>query len=163
VSKRLIPVFAVCLLAGCNGCESTDSKTRQAQEALQAEGDRQAGLPNIVNFQEKKLVKLIYELRDQENLVTWVYTQALDGRLVFLFKAIGYGVPYSAQYSNPQKIERDNGTRLAMPQAEPNGLFTPPSTEGTWLMAIGPDGKPHPVYVEPRVIVSPFPLTAGEK
>lgn len=156
--KRALLLPAFLLLTGCSGC-TTDSKQQERQEALQAEGDRQAGLPNIVNFQEKKLVKAIYELRDQENLITWVYVQALDGHLVFLFKAVGYGVPYATQYSNPQKwVTAGSGTAHMLPQCEPNGLFTPPTAEGTWLMAVAPDGKPHPVYVEPRVVVSPFPL-----
>lgn len=158
---RVVPLLGLCLLAGCQGCTSTDRRQQLAQEALQAEGDRQAGLPSIVNFQEKKLVKRIYELRDQENLPTWVYTQALDGKLVFLFRAVGYGLPYAAQYSNPQK--RDVTSGAVLPQAEPNGLFTPGGSEGTWVMAIGPDGKPHVVYVEPRVIVSPFPLRPEDK
>lgn len=30
----------------------------------------------------------------------------------------------------------------------------------TWIMLKGPDGKVHPVYMEPEIIVSPFPLHA---
>ena len=47
----------------------------------------------------------------------------------------------------------------ALPQADPNGLFMPASAEGTWLMLINPKtNQPSPVYIEPRVTVSPFPL-----
>jgi hypothetical protein len=35
----------------------------------------------------------------------------------------------------------------------------PASAEGTWIMLIDPKtNEPHPVYIEPRVLISPFPL-----
>ena len=45
-----------------------------------------------------------------------------------------------------------------MPQADPNGLFSPESAEGTWVLCSDPsgNGETRPVYVEPRIIVSPF-------
>ena len=39
---------------------------------------------------------------------------------------------------------------LTLPQAEPNGVFAPPDTEGTWVICVGPQG-PEPVYVEENV------------
>lgn len=151
--KKIVVVALALAVALLGGCEDTDKKNARETERLQKEADRQAGLPNIVNFQEKKLAKAIYELRDQEDLVTYVYTQGMDGKLVFLCKALGFGLPYAAQYTNPMKP----GTTTH--QAEPNGLFMPSSADATWIMAIDPaTGKTHPIYVEPRVIVSPFPL-----
>ena len=44
-------------------------------------------------------------------------------------------------------------------QAEPNGLFMPSTAEGTWVICAGEKaGDIRPIYVEPRVIVSPFKL-----
>jgi hypothetical protein len=50
---------------------------------------------------------------------------------------------------------------VAIPQADPNGLFSPASAEGTWVLCKVP-GKDDvkPVYIEDRVTVSPFPLTS---
>jgi hypothetical protein len=46
-----------------------------------------------------------------------------------------------------------------LPQADPNGLFSPASAEGTWILMKDPNGKEvKPVYIEPRIIVSPFKL-----
>jgi hypothetical protein len=50
-----------------------------------------------------------------------------------------------------------------LPQAEPNGLFMPSSAEGTWLMLLDSKNEPHPVYIEPRIIVSPFSLNASNE
>ena len=135
-----------------------------------AEANAQIGMPAIKNFQERKLAKMIFELRDQEKLVTYAYiVNHMTGELVFIGKCIGFGLPYSVQYTNPQKVvEADHqlGHDLAginwpivVPQADPNGLFMPEGLSATWLMMIDPKtGDARPVYVEPEIVVSPFPL-----
>ena len=45
-----------------------------------------------------------------------------------------------------------------MPQAEPNGLFKPEGMSATWLIMLDENDEPHPMYVEPLIIVSPFKL-----
>ena len=50
-----------------------------------AEADRQTGMPGIVNYQERKLAKMIFELRDQEDLTTYAYVVShVTGDLRFL-------------------------------------------------------------------------------
>jgi hypothetical protein len=133
------------------------------------EAVRQVGMPAIKNFQEKKLAKMIYELRDQEDLICFAYLKSLEGKPVFLGQCVGFGLPYCVQYSNPEKVvdieelHRINypgrGRLTQMPQPEPNGLFMPATLSATWLMMIDPEtGDVRPVYIEPEIIVSPFPL-----
>ena len=171
--KYIVPLLFIStlLLAGCDMTPTADQTTAAQQENLQKEAIAEAGLPNIVNFQEKKLLKMIYELRDQANIVDYAYLYSqMTGKLVFLGKCIGYGIPYSTQYSNPEKIINLNnsgygysGTQPStIPEAEPNGLFPPSSAAGTWIMLINPvTNQPQPIYAEPDVIVSPFPLTTN--
>jgi len=48
---------------------------------------------------------------------------------------------------------------VTLPQADPNGLYSPASAEGTWVLCVDhKDNKPKPIYVEPRIIVSPIAL-----
>ena len=159
---RKIAIAMCLLLTGCpEGKDEADTRQQKATAVSLAEADRQIGMPAIKNFQERKLAKLIFELRDQEDLVTYAYLTSLDGKLVFLGKCIGYGLPYSVQFTNPQKIADSNVNYgyAILPQADPNGLFMPDGLSATWLMMIDPKtNKPRPVYVEPTVIVSPFPL-----
>ena len=62
------------------------------------------------------------------------------------------------------KKVRGYDTSIAMPQADPNGLFMPSGLSATWLMMIDQrTGEARPVYVEPQIIVSPFPLHKDEK
>jgi hypothetical protein len=141
----------------CDIEESADSKQRRATKKSLKEAHRQIGMPAIKNFQERKLAKMIFELRDQENLVCYAYlVNKMTGKLVFLGKCIGFGLPYSVQYTNPERYVVGGGT---LPQADPNGLFMPQGLSATWLMMIDRrTGKARPVYIEPEIVVSPFPL-----
>ena len=91
----------------------------------------------------------------------------MTGKLIYLGKCIGFGLPYSVQYSNPSKIwdlEKnggainkfdDNGEIQVMPQAEPNGLFMPEGLSATWLMYINEEtGDTEVIYTEPNIIVT---------
>lgn len=163
--KKLILIIV--LAVGLSACgklkEDTDKSLAKRQEVLMAEADAQTGLPSIKNFREKKILKTILEMRDQENLRTYTYTIAEQtGRLVFVGESIGFAIPAATQYTSPQKdiyYSTSSAPHLAMPQADPNGLFSPSSAEGSWVLMVDPDGgKPRPVYFEPRIVVSPFKL-----
>jgi hypothetical protein len=147
----------------CDQSETSrvDQQQRDQQAKLLAEGSAQTGMPAIRNFRERKLLKDILELRDQDGLVTYTYTFAeMSGQYRFFCDSVGYGIPYATQYTNPERPGYyGNGGAYTVPQADPNGLFSPSSAEGTWVMCKDPGGKDvRPVYVEPRVIVSAFKL-----
>ncbi len=160
--KTIASIATVAVLGlTLTGCieESSDYKQREQQERILQEGTAQTGMPAIKNFRDRKLLKQIIEMRDQDGLVTYTYTvPETTGRPVFLCNSIGYGLPAAMQYTNPEKYETTSGVTL--PQADPNGLFSPSSAEGTWVMCSDPsgNGKTRPLYVEPRIIVSPFRL-----
>lgn len=162
----LLVVFVVLvgfMLSGCSYESETAKKERQQQDVLTAEALAQTGMPAIQNFRERKLVKDIYELRDQTGLVTYTYLwNEFNGKLIYLGETVGYGIPYAAQYSASLKRDGSYEHGLALPQPEPNGLYLPESAEGTWVLLKDPNGKDvKPVYVEPRIVVSPFKLNLG--
>ena len=170
--RKLIAIALIAIIcvevAGCGPeKKSSDGKMRAQTEKAMSEANRQIGMPAVKNFQERKLAKMIFELRDQENLITYAYIVNLQGELIFIGKCVGFGLPYSVQYTNPQKLVDRYGRPIegsgydphVMPQADPNGLFMPEGLSATWLMMIDPKTqKARPVYVEPQIIVSPFPL-----
>ncbi len=173
--KKLLLLSCLCILMFCGGCSTSEKSAEQKQaeqtKLLLTEANNQIGMPNIVNFQQKKLMKLIYELCDKEDLICYAYIKSdYKGKLVFIGKCIGFGIPFSAQYTNPMKIIRSSFQKHAdsymgssgpqtIPQADPNGLYMPTSSSATWLMMIDPKTKkPRPVYIECELVVSPFPL-----
>lgn len=165
--------LATLFVAGCDTMPQTaDQKMQEQQENMQADANKQAGLPRIVNYQELKNLNWVYELRDQANLATYTYTTNLQGQLLHVCDSIGYPFPYGTQRSNPQKVERlefanSYGT-YTLPQAEPNGIFPPSTAEASWIICINPDPKvdaksPNkigPMYVEPRVVTSLWKLSS---
>lgn len=153
-------IAAAVALSGClNNQPSSDSIQRDQQERILAEGTAQLGMPAIKNFREKRLLKMIYELRDQDGLVTYSYIiNKMTGKPVFLCNSIGYAINDATGYTSPDKLITNNGTAFGvMPQAEPNGLFTPDSSNAYWVMCLSGD-KPVPVFVASEVIVSPMKL-----
>lgn len=145
---------------------SSDEVQKRQTEKMLVEANKQVGMPTIINFTEKKQAKRILELRDKENLIMHAYLfSEMTGKLIYLGKCIGYGLPYSTQFSNPNKLGTVDGGEMGarnpylLPQAEPNGLFTPTGLSATWLELIDPvTKKGRIVYVEPGIIVSPFKL-----
>ena len=154
-------VFSILLsflfIAACVDDSTTDGKQRRETERLLKESNNRMGLPGITNFTEKRFAKMIYELRDKE-VKTYSYFMDMHGKLHFLCESIGYGLPYSVQYVNPQKVSCNSQRCAQLPQAEPNGLFMPDSLSATWVLCADKDGKVRPVYSEPSLIVSPFKL-----
>lgn len=146
-------------MAACDFQPSSDQQQQQQQEKLLAEGTSQVGMPAIKNFRERKILKDILELRDQSGLVTYTYLfSEVTGKYNFFCQSVGYGIPYATQFTNPTKVESHNGSAyLTLPQADPNGLFSPSAAEGTWVLCKNPNGDDtKPVYIEPKIIVSPF-------
>ena len=149
--------------AACSETDSTDTQQAEASERMLAEANAQVGMPNIANFTQRKLAKTILELCDTEGLRTWTYIVDMHGAYHFLTESIGYGLPYSVQFTNPERrVWGHNGGYVTLPQADPNGLFMPGGLSATWIIASTEDG-PKPMYVEPEILVTPFPLKNAVK
>lgn len=176
--KKFTGILVIAILIGlafssCKRGKTSDSVMNEQMETLADEANRTVGVPAITNFQEKKTLKWIYELCDQENLICHAYlVNVMTGDVGrYLGKCLGYGIPYSAQFSNPTKYQGVTANKVAdyagrdwvydytlLPQAEPNGIFKPEGLSATWLIMIDKEGEPRPMYVEPEIIVSPFKL-----
>lgn len=155
--KKFLLVLPL-LLVACN--PDADDLQRHAQEKTLSEAHAQVGMPEIINWQEKRMAKTLYELRDKAvSTHTYLFNQML-GCLVYVGPSVGYGLPYAAQYSAPTTYGM-NG--YAKPQAEPNGLFMPDSAHGTWVMLKDPKStEVKATYIEPDVLVVPFRLEDRE-
>lgn len=163
--KKYILMGMLLGLVACDEAPSADKQQANVQEAIAVQAIAQVGMPGVTNFTEKKLLRKLYELRDQ-NIATFSYMPDMTGRLWHLCDSIGYGLPYGTQFTNPMRPLKNMETQMqgnvTIPQPEPNGLFMPSTAEGTWIMCVDSKKKGdfEPVYVEPRVVVSPFRLNA---
>lgn len=172
MKKIVICIIAlVSMLACLCGCEEVSSSSTREEAVYQEQVMQQAadevGMPEITEFYEKKLAKEIFELRDDSSLVCYAYTKSdMTGKYVYLGRCMGYGLPYSTQYTNPQKyIDDPNGSREAgsvvIEQADPNGLYSPEGLSATWLWLIDEEtGEANITYAEPEIMVSQEKLPA---
>jgi len=159
--KRILLVLPfVFALTACDAPRETSTQIeRRKQEEMSLQAVQSVGMPAITNFAEKRMFKDILELRDR-SVPTTTYLVGMNNQLTKLCDSVGYGLPYATQYTNPMRLSGDgNHGYTTLPQADPNGLYSPASAEGTWVLCVDhKDNKPKPIYVEPRVIVSPIAL-----
>jgi hypothetical protein len=163
-----LPLFTGCDEDGATTARNVDKKVQSAIAKSIAEAISKYGTPSIKNFAEMKLAKWVYELRDNPKLVCYAYTEnKMTGQFHFKGKCLGYGLPYSVQMVNPDKMVKVadyydfqgiDDRVMKLPQPEPNGLYPPPGLSATFLVMIDAKGKPWPVYIESEITVSPFPL-----
>ena len=154
--KKFLMLVAVCGLCfglvGCSNSEQNRRKEREYQGDLMIKAQETVGMPNIANFTERKMAKMIFELRDDAELVTYSYIKNVNGKYTYLGQSIGYGLPYSVQYTNPNNTD---GTK----QSDPNGLYMPDGLSSTWIMiADEVTGDITPMYVEDNLTVSQHKL-----
>lgn len=171
--KRILLATAAALFtatsAGAWGyTESSDVEVMRQLDRLVEQSNKSVGLPAIRNFFEKRMMRMIYEKRDDPNYSTITYIVTMNGDFVKLCDSIGFGMNASIQYTNPIKPaditetpKRDfAGYELDLvPQAEANGLFMPEGLAATYVLCVDEANEDLvPVYAEPEIIVSPFPL-----
>lgn len=160
IGLLLVGILSLGMFVGCEESNSSTKQEAKQQEELMKEAGSQVGMPNITNFYEKKLAKKVFELRDDSKLVTYAYTQNMDGQYVYLGKCMGYGLPYSTQYTNPEQlvdVEGNGGDYrdTPMPQADPNGLYSSDGLSATWLVLLDEEtGEQSIIYAEPEIVVT---------
>lgn len=160
MKKILLVVGLISLLAACGPTPERQLTSQELeerkQEEMQRNGIESVGMPAVVNYAEKRMMKDIIELRDKMQ-PTYTYVMDMNGHYHKICDSLGYGLPYATQFTNPQK-ESDH-SRSIIAQADPNGLYSPASADGTWVMCLNPKTKKvEPQYIEPRIFTTTFPL-----
>jgi len=144
-----------------NSPQTSDQRQNKLQEELAQQAFDQVNLPDMKNFTQKKQAKMIIEKCDQAGLIRYAYVKnEMNGKFRFISKVIGYGLPYSTQFTSPEKTEHPyGGVWYNIPQADPNGLFMPPSANATWVLTIDPtNGDIDLSYMEDNVDIFAKPL-----
>jgi hypothetical protein len=159
---------ALCMLSACDDDTSGAARDTRATMTATEQGSVVVGYPAIINWAEKKNLRMIYELRDNPKLVTWSYTTDLNGKLHNACdgsNSVGYPIPYSTQFTAPKapvirRAQYPSGAGAGSgewrtyeaDQPEPNGLYMPTSAEATWVLCFNPDTKAiEATYIEDRV------------
>ena len=156
------------LMANEGGC--TPQPTGKAASAEQAKQDvqmeqflRNQPVPSFDWSLERHMLIQLYAARQKATNTYSVVQSEYTGKILWQCNSIGFPLPYSTQLTNPLQILRtadyQGGAAGVVAQQEPNGLFSPATSDGTWVPCVDEKGKITPVYEEKHVTVFLRPVT----
>jgi hypothetical protein len=176
MSKRFylicLPVVAIACM-GNSSCDSQVPATSVKQESNVVEKQQSI----YVNAQpvpvfdwslERHLMTELYKARNNA-VATYSYVRnQYTGKILSSCPSIGFPISAATQLTSPSRTEehygQEGGGNVIIPQPEPNGLFTPAESRGTYVMCLNKDGQVTPRYYEEDVeaYVTPMHEVNGE-
>jgi hypothetical protein len=165
---RIILIAAAALAIGACNKDTNPAATRQAEATRQLtdQADRMVGMPRITRYTQRRQLKNAYEDMDAV-VLTYAYSQDLSGKYVCLGQALGYGIPFAAQFTAPTYPQRirtpgtgtDSINIYEQAQPEPNGLYMPDQASATVLRLIDSvTGQAKTALIEQDILTVPFQL-----
>jgi outer membrane murein-binding lipoprotein Lpp len=144
------------------GCEPTSAEVDKKQQDVQTKQAQMAvGMPSVTNFAKRRTLKMAIENQDKMvPTITYVWSQ-FTGKTFKVCDSIGYPIPAATQYTSPQMREGWDHP-VVLPQADPDGTYSPASADATLVSCVGPDKKIHLLTVEDKVWATDFPLNIQE-
>jgi len=160
LKKILLIISLVCIIGLISGCtlENADEIESERVEEQQNIYINSQPIPAFDWSLERHIFIELYKARN-DAVQTHSYIRNWQGEIIFHCKSIGFPLPANMQLTNPERNMCDfNCDGNTIPQAEPNGLFTSPSSVGTYVFCINSDGTISPSYFEAEVETHLSPL-----
>jgi hypothetical protein len=151
--------FFFLMTAASIGCDG-EANSRESSQVNQQQSNytRNQPAPTFDWSLERSLMIQLYVARNQR-LSTFTYVlNHMTGAVIMSCPSLGFPIPATTQLTNPQTTATGYQSITTLAQAEPNGLYAPPSTHGTWVMCLEPNGSIEPRYVENDVITTVRPM-----
>jgi hypothetical protein len=102
---------------------------------------------------ERYLMSELYKSRNQAvSTFSYVWNPYL-GKITWECASIGFPIPGGTQLTNPMQYSSSG----PLPMIEPNGLYSPATSAGTYVMCLNADGTVGPSYIEENVMAFPQP------
>jgi len=141
--------FAGLMLSGCTDSTDTEASAVEDQQKLFVNNQP---APVFDWSLERHLLIQLYKARN-DAVNTYTKVRNFNGQVIFECNSIGFPIPANTQLTNPDKIADSlyQGGFAILPQPEPNGLYTSPSTAGTFVFCLNDDGTVSPSYFEADV------------
>lgn len=105
---------------------------------------------------ERHLMIELYVARNNAVSTFSVVWDSYRGKIRWSCPSIGYPIPGGTELTNPQQALSTTGAVIA--QAEPNGLYAPGTSYGTFVMCVNDDGTVSPVFIEDSILTFPYPM-----
>lgn len=148
-THALLGIAAVAVLtAGC-GMGSAQSRENSQQEQISQNLITSQPVPNIGYSQMRQnLIELETAEANGVQTTSFFFNLGIQDP-VRSCASIGVPIPNTASLSNPQHITYGpGGSTGVVDQMDPNGVYAPQSSQGTFVMCVDQNGQPHPAYWE---------------
>ena len=141
----MMSLLASMFVAGRCDADAVEHETVDNQQSTYV---RNQPLPTFPWSLERHLLIQLYQARNQ-SVTTYSYViNQFNGTIMWSCTSLGFPIPATTQLTNPQRVVYQSAV---IPQPEPNGVFAPPDTEGTWVLCASEGGNLEPVYIEEHV------------
>ncbi len=152
----LMPVVALCCMA--DSCDSVPTAADKERAVVNRQQDLYVANQPAPIFDwslERHLLTELYKARNNA-VATYSYVRnQYTGKILSSCPSIGFPISAATQLTNPSMTDRHgsqyDGGNVVLPQPEPNGLFSPAESRGTYVMCLNKDGKVEPRYYEEDV------------
>ena len=157
----LVVVLAVFLAACGQGNAAINKEANQTANQLEQYSNAQP-VPVFEWSLERHIVIEIYRARNEAASTFSYVLNPYDNSIMFECASIGFPIPGGTQLTNPDQLtyRRQDGEVIegTLPQMEPNGLYSPDTSAGTYISCVNEDGTVSPVFVEWYVWTFPYPM-----
>jgi predicted small secreted protein len=151
----LAVVVTVMMLAACNdssGASTGDTLEHAQQKSATTQLVQNQPLPQIVRSQMRQnLIEIELAQATGVATTTFEFNQGVIDPIDSC-PSIGVPIANTTSLSNPLQTEihdgQYNGGNTTIGQMDPNGVYSPASSSGTYIMCIGADGVPYVDYWE---------------
>lgn len=149
-STALIGIGAVGLVIGLAACNSNGNQESAQQNQDSTNLENNQPLPNVTYSQQRENL-IDIELAEVNDVQTTTFLMHNgDQNPINTCPSIGFGIPDTASLSNPLKPASNSGSWAddVVGQEDPNGIYQPPASEGTFTICLAGDGTPYISRVE---------------
>jgi hypothetical protein len=147
--KILAAVAACCLLAACDSTPSATRAEGQAQQGVSQQLVQNQPIPGIRYSQMRQNLVEIEEAEAKGVQTTTFMFGGFFSDPVQVCPSIGVPIPNTASLSNPdQPLYAGYHDSAVIAQMDPNGVYAPSSSSGTFVQCVGGNGQVEPVYAE---------------
>lgn len=163
ITAGVIAVSVCCGAASCGGQSSGQKAENKAQQQDEASLVADQPVPHYNYSQIRQTAIDAQDISANGTQTTSLFFLMGNPDPIFTCPSLGEPVPNTAQLTNPQQVvtqdSQGNGISgsATIGQMDPNGIYAPSSSEGTYVICVNGSGAKYLQYWEGQVMT----VTAG--
>lgn len=140
-------------LAACNGNNSGQQQENQQQQQDTTSMEASQPIPHYDWSQIRQTMIDAQDIAASGTQTTSFFFMMGDRDPIFSCPSIGMPVPNTAQLSNPEQVVgTGNNNAVTTPQMDPDGIYSPPTSSGTYVICVNNSGDKYLQYWEGDVM-----------